>query len=69
VNVGDTGGAVRQMETPDRIEKVSDWYRSSFKPEKTIQVTRDATIIRDDMVTITLVSSDAGTSIVIKQAK
>jgi len=68
VNVGDTGGAVRQMETPDRIEQVSDWYNSSFKPAKTIQVTRDATIIRDDTVTITLVSSDAGTSIVIKQS-
>lgn len=70
VNMGDTGGAVRQMETPDRIEKVSDWYSSSFKPAKTIQVTRDATIIRDDLVTVTLVSSDAGgTSIVIKQAR
>jgi hypothetical protein len=57
------------METPDRIEKVSDWYSSSFKLVKTIQVTRDATIIRDDTVMITLVSSDAGTSIVIKQSK
>jgi hypothetical protein len=70
VNVGDTGGAVRQMETTDGLEKVSGWYTSSFRPAKTIQVTRDATIIKDDLVTITLVSSDAGgTSIVIKQAR
>jgi hypothetical protein len=69
VNMGDRGGAVRQMETTDRIEKVSAWYSSSFKPEKTIQMTRDATIIRDGMVTITLASSEVGTTIVIKQAR
>jgi len=67
LNIGDGGGGVLQMETTDRIDKVSEWYLSTFKPTKTIWVTPSTTIIKDETVTVTLAASDNGTSIVIKQ--
>ena len=68
LNLRDEGGGVLQMETTDRIDKVSEWYVSTFKPSKVMRVPPATAILRDDTVTITLVGSDQGTSIVIKQA-
>lgn len=68
LNIGDRDGAVLQMETTDGIDRVSEWYLSKFKPSKTIQVTPAAIIIKDEAVTVTMVASDTGTNIVIKQA-
>jgi hypothetical protein len=67
VNVGSEGGGVLQMETPDRIEKVSAWYSSTLKPTKTLQLNAATVIMKNDKVTVTMAATDQGTSIVIKQ--
>jgi hypothetical protein len=68
LNVGDGGGGVLQMETTDTIDKVSAWYTSTLKPTKTIQVTAATVIMKNDRITVTMVATDQGTSIVIKQS-
>jgi hypothetical protein len=62
------GSGVLQMETTDTIEKVAAWYTTTLKPTKTIRVTSKTLIMKNDNLTATIVSGDAGgTSIVIKQ--
>ncbi len=67
VDIGDSGGAVLQLETSDPLEKVRLWYEVNLKPTKTLQVTPSSIIQKQDRVTVTLVSEDKHTSIVIKQ--
>ena len=69
VNVGDSGGAVLQLETPDAFDKVNDWYVANFKPAKTIRLTSSSVVHKKEKVTVTMVSQDKLTSIVIKQAR
>jgi hypothetical protein len=68
VNVGTESGALIQMETADRLEKVSAWYQSTLKPTKILKVNADTLIMRNNDITVTMAASDAGTSIVIKQS-
>jgi hypothetical protein len=68
VNVGSESGSLIQMETADRLEKVSAWYQSTLKPTKILRVNVDTLIMRNNDITVTMAASDAGTSIVIKQS-
>lgn len=68
VDIGDSGGAVLQLETTDALDKVQAWYESNLKPMKTLRVNSTSIILKREKVTITLVSEDNLTSIVIKQA-
>ncbi len=68
VDIGDSGGAVLQLETSDALDKVQAWYESNLKPTKTLRVNATSTILKRERVTVTLVSEDKLTSIVIKQA-
>jgi hypothetical protein len=68
VDMGDRGGAVLQLETTDALDKVQAWYESNLNPTKTLRVNSTSTILKRDKVTVTLVSEDNLTSIVIKQA-
>jgi len=68
VDIGDNGGAVLQLETTDTLDKVQAWYESNLKPMKTLRVNSTSFILKREKVTVTLVSEDNLTSIVIKQA-
>lgn len=68
VDMGDSGGAVLQLETTDALGKVQAWYESNLKPMKTLRVNSTSIILKREKVTVTLVSEDNLTSIVIKQA-
>ena len=68
VDMCDSGGAVLQLETTDALDKVQAWYESNLKPTKTLRVNSTSTILKREKVTVTLVSEDNLTSIVIKQA-
>ena len=68
VDIGDSGGAVLQLETNDPLDKVQGWYESNLKPTKTLRVNTTSIILKREKVTVTLVSEDNLTSIVIKQA-
>jgi hypothetical protein len=67
VDMSDSGGAVLQLETPDALENVRAWYEANLKPTKTLRVTSTSVIQKNANVTVTLVSEDKLTSIVIKQ--
>jgi zinc-ribbon domain len=67
VDMSDSGGAVLQLETPDSLDKVREWYEANLKPTKTLRVTSTSVIQKNANVTVTLVSEDKLTSIVIKQ--
>jgi hypothetical protein len=67
VDMSDSGGAVLQLETPDALDKVREWYEANLKPTKTLRVTSTSVIQKNANVTVTLVSEDKLTSIVIKQ--
>ena len=69
VDMGDSGGAVLQLETSDPLDKVQQWYESSLKPTKTIRVNATSVILKNNKVTVTLGSEEKTTSIVIKQAR
>jgi hypothetical protein len=69
VDMSDSGGAVLQMETPDALENVRAWYEANLKPTKTLRVTSASVIQKKENVTVTLVSEDKLTSIVIKQVR
>lgn len=68
VNVGGERGAVLQMETADRLEKVSAWYEATLKPTKTLRVTSDTIIMNNNNITVTMAGTVQGTSIAIKQS-
>lgn len=68
VDVGDSGGAVLQLESSDSLDKVQAWYESNLKPMKTLRVNSNSIILKRDKVTVTLGYEDKTTSIVIKQA-
>jgi hypothetical protein len=67
-DIGDRGGAVLQLETTDALDKVQAWYESNINPTKTLRVNSTSIILKRDRLTVTLVSEDKLTSIVIKQA-
>jgi hypothetical protein len=69
MDMGDTGGAVLQLETPDELDKVVAWYDASLKPTKTMRIGTTSIIQRRDTVTVTLVSEDNHTSIVVKEGR
>jgi hypothetical protein len=69
VDMSDSGGAVLQLETPDALENVRSWYEANLKPTKTLRVTSTSVIQKKENVTVTLVSEDKLTSIVIKQVR
>lgn len=68
VDMGDSGGAVLQLESSDALDKVQAWYESNLKPLKTLRVNSTSIILKRDKVTVTLGYEDKTTSIVIKQA-
>lgn len=56
VDIGDSGGAVLQLETTDALDKVQAWYESILKPMKTLRVNSTSIILKREKVTVTLVS-------------
>ena len=57
-----------QPTSREALEKVQAWYESNLKPTKTLRVNSTSIILKREKVTVTLVSEDNLTSIVIKQA-
>ncbi|MGZ8845923.1 MAG: hypothetical protein ACXW3C_05615, partial [Pyrinomonadaceae bacterium] len=69
VDMGDSGGAVLQLESSDSLDKVRGWYEVNLKPTKILRVTSTSVILKNESATVTLVSEDKTTSIVIKQVR
>ena len=56
-----------QLQTEDSLDRVVEWYDATIKPTKTMRLTPNNVILKNQKVTVT-VASDAGkTNILIKQ--
>jgi glucan phosphoethanolaminetransferase (alkaline phosphatase superfamily) len=64
--VAEGGGRALQLETADSLQKVEEWYRNSMKPGKTIQLTTNSVVLKNEKATVTIVNEENKTNILIK---
>lgn len=62
------GGRAVQLETSDSLEKVEQWYQSTLKPTKTMHLTSNSIVLKNDNTTATLAFENDKTQILIKFA-
>lgn len=62
-------GRAIQLQTDDPLEKVIAWYENSIKPTKTMRLTANSIVLKNQKVTTTLASEAGKTSILIKKLK
>jgi hypothetical protein len=63
----DDGGRTVHLQTSDSLDRVESWYQNSLKLDKTVRLTSNSVIMKNQKVTITLVVEDSKTNILIKQ--
>ena len=63
----DQGDRTVQLETSDSLEKVEKWYLSNMKVDKTIRLTSNSVVMRNQKVSITLAVEGSKTNILIKE--
>ena len=67
VDLNSSDGRALQLQTEDSLDRVVSWYDTTIKPTKTIRLTSNSVVLKNQKVTVT-VASDAGkTSILVKQ--
>lgn len=67
VDLNSSDGRALQLETKDSLDRVVAWYDRAIKPTKTIRLTVNNVVLKNQKVTVT-VASDAGkTNVLIKQ--
>jgi hypothetical protein len=63
----DEGDRTIQLETSDSLERVESWYQSQMKMDKTIRLTSNSVVMKNQKVSITLAVENNKTNILIKQ--
>lgn len=63
----DEGDRTVQLETSDSLEKVEAWYQSNMKVDKTIRLTSNSVVMKNQKASITLAVENNKTNILIKQ--
>ena len=63
----DQGDRTVQLETTDPLDQVEKWYQSNMKFDKTIRLTSNSVVMRNQRVSITLAVENKKTNILIKQ--
>jgi hypothetical protein len=63
----DEGDRTVQLETSDSLERVETWYQSNMKFDKTIRLTSNSVVMKNQKVSITLAGENNKTNILIKQ--
>lgn len=61
------GGRTRQLQTPDTLDRVESWYQNNLKLDKTVRLTSNSVVMKNQKVSITLAVEDNKTNILIKQ--
>lgn len=56
-----------QLETSDSLDRVESWYQSKIKADKTIRLTSNSVVMKNQKVSITLAVENNKTNILIKQ--
>jgi len=62
----DGGGRALSLETNDSFTAVDQWYRKVLNPEKVVQLTSGAVVLRNEKVTATIVREGDKTHILLK---
>jgi hypothetical protein len=63
----DEGDRTVQLETSDSLDRVESWYQSNVKFDKTIRLTSNSVVMKNQKVSITLAVENNKTNILIKQ--
>lgn len=63
----DEGDRTVQLETSDSLERVESWYQSRMKVDKTIRLTSNNVVMKNQKVSITLAVENNKTNILIKE--
>ena len=63
----DEGDRTVQLETSDSLEQVEAWYQSKMKVDKTIRLTSNSLVMKNQKVSITLAVENNKTNILIKE--
>jgi hypothetical protein len=62
----DDGSRAVHLETNDSLGDVENWYQASLKPAKTMRLTPGSVVLKSDNKTVTLVTENNKTSVLIK---
>jgi hypothetical protein len=62
----DDGSRALTLETADEMSKVESWYQMSLKPLKTLRLTPNSVVIKNDTTVATIVWENNKTNIMIK---
>ena len=63
----DQGDRTVQLETSDSLERVESWYQSKMKVDKTIRLTSNSVVMKNQKVSVTLAFENNKTNILIKE--
>lgn len=63
----DEGDRTVQLETSDSLERVESWYQSKMKVDKTIRLTSNSVVMKNQKVSVTLAVENNKTNILIKE--
>ena len=61
------GGRTVHLQTSDSLDRVESWYQKSLNLDKTVRLTSNSVVMKNQKVTITLVVEKDKTNILIKQ--
>jgi hypothetical protein len=61
------GGRTVHLQTPDSLDRVESWYHNNLKLDKTVRLTSNSVVLKNQKVSITLAVEDNKTNILIKQ--
>lgn len=62
------GGRALHLETSDSFSEVEAWYQKELKPYKTMRLTSNSVVLKNEKTTATIASEGTKTSILIKMA-
>ena len=63
----DEGDRTVQLETSDSLERVESWYQSRMKVDKTIRLTSNSVVMKNQKVSVTLAFENNKTNILVKE--
>lgn len=61
-------GRVIQLQTSDSTDQVAAWYTAKITPTKTVRLASSTVVLKSADTTVTIVSADDKTNVLIKQA-
>lgn len=66
MDIGAGAGRAVTLETSDSFDKVRQWYQTTLKPEKTVQLTERSVVMKGDMTTVTIIGDNTRTTVLLK---